>query len=60
MPMNKIDFPLLYADLCNIVARLLYDIPEDDPFMHTSKEARAATNAILEVLDNHGIVVPTE
>jgi hypothetical protein len=40
----------LYSDLCNAAARVLYNIPDDDPFFHTGTDARHIANNVLEVL----------
>jgi hypothetical protein len=43
-----------YADICDVVERTYHGWPLDhdeaNPWNHTSKEARAATNRILEIL----------
>lgn len=44
----------LYTEICNIVARSFYDIPDDDPMLHTSSEARKAASKILDLLDLEG------
>ena len=30
----------MFGALCDVAARLMYDIPDDDPSPHTSDEAR--------------------
>ena len=45
----------IYTDICDVVARSLYEIPEEDTFKHTSSEARRVATRILEVLAEHGL-----
>jgi hypothetical protein len=40
----------LYSDLCDIVARALYDIPDDDPFSHTGDMPRKIVTSVLDYL----------
>lgn len=46
--------PEFYAELCNIFARLLYDIPDDDPFIHTSSEARKLAMQVVDKIEEYG------
>jgi len=43
-----------YGDICDVVERTYHGWPldhdEENPWRHTSKEARAAANRILEIL----------
>jgi hypothetical protein len=47
----------LYGQFCNIFARLLYNIPDEDPFIHTSSEARKLANRIVDILQEYGVEV---
>lgn len=46
-----------YGDICDVVERTLLKVlngaplTDDSPYLHTSPEARAATNRIIEILD---------
>lgn len=41
-----------YGEICDVVERVYHGWPltDDSGFLHTSKEARAATNRIIEIL----------
>ena len=41
-----------YGDICDVVERTYQNMPltGGDPYLHTSREARAATNRIIEIL----------
>lgn len=41
-----------YSDICDVVERVYQGLPldADEPFAHTSAEARAAANRIIEIL----------
>lgn len=45
-----------YAELCDVIARENYHIDEDDPYLHTSSEARRIAMLVLERLANCGYV----
>ena len=48
------DYTTKYGEVCDIVERNYHEWPlehdDDNPFMHTSKEARAAALRIFEIL----------
>lgn len=50
----------LYSNICDIVARSLYNIPDDDTFSHTSDEARKVATKIFSLLTDCGIINSTE
>lgn len=41
-----------YGDICDAVERTYHGLPltDDSPYLHTSKEARAAATRIIEIL----------
>ncbi len=46
--------PDFFSLLCDVVERDMLGIPDDDPFMHTSTEARDLALKIEERLANEG------
>ena len=52
---DAIDTDEFFAELCDAAARVLYDVPDDDPMLHTSTPARAIAMRVLEVLDTRGL-----
>lgn len=43
-----------YDELCNVIARVEFNISDEDPYSHTSDAARAGANRILGVLNEVG------
>lgn len=54
MRLEMDDYTTKYGEVCDIVERNYHEWPlehdDDNPFMHTSKEARAAALRIFEIL----------
>ena len=48
------EFADFYAELCDVMCREQLGIPDDDPFQHTSPEARRVALAIETRLANNG------
>lgn len=53
--MDEDTFVEFYSDLCDAVERGVWGYDDDD-FKHTSKEARAAANKILDVLSKYELL----
>jgi hypothetical protein len=48
----------LYSALCDAVCRVALDIPDDDPYRHTSDKSRATANRIMDVLEEYKLIQP--
>lgn len=55
MELSVDDYTEAYSRVCDALCRALwadrYGIAPDDPFMHTSSEARRVANAVFDALD---------
>lgn len=55
--MTDDEFADMYGAICNVIERNYMNLPLDElpQMLHTSKEAREATNAILEIVGYHRV-----